>query len=75
MVKSFFGLDVKTGAKVALWTHLIENLSLYILSLLIMLHMSNNTSRNENFAKFGTVLPYQNELERHVKFRKAHFVS
>lgn len=37
MIKSFFGLDLKTSAKVILWATLVDNLILYVLSLVLMI--------------------------------------
>lgn len=66
MKKSFFGLDLKTAGKVVLMSHFIENLLMYIVSLVLMMqHPWSNVHKLQSF------LFVQEELENHVKLRKA----
>lgn len=61
MAKTYFGLDVKTAEKVVLWTHLIENVSLYVLSLVMMVNYMGEAKR------FQSVQLYQDEIANHMK--------
>lgn len=65
MVNTFFGLDLKTGAKVIIFSTLIENLIFYVLSLALML---NNSKEDES--QYRGVLLYLEEIENHVTWGK-----
>lgn len=65
MMKSFFGLDLKTGGKVIVWAHLIENIILYTLSLMVMIN-----SKKSIVDDLKTASLYQEELENHAKIMK-----
>jgi hypothetical protein len=59
-MKSFLGLDIKTGGKVVLWTHIIENTSMYILSLVFM---ANWKHADGGLRQYQSFLLYHDELK------------
>lgn len=63
-MKSFFGLDLTAGTKVVLWVHLIENVALYVMSLMLMMNYVGELKR------FQSVLLYQDELDNLLKLGK-----
>lgn len=67
MMKSVLGLDLKTGGKVVIWAHLIENIIFYCLSLILMM---NSKSVTYEYKNLRSILFYEEEIVSHVKMCK-----
>lgn len=64
MIKSFFGVDLKTGRKVILLASFVENMALYILSQLMLVESKAQIRTRE----LGSTFLHQNGLEHQEKF-------
>jgi hypothetical protein len=64
MLKTFFGLDLKTGGKVIIITTLIENVLLYVLSL------AANLESHGIESEYRGILLHLEELDSHMKWSK-----
>lgn len=65
MVKSFFGLDLKTGVKVVFCANLIECFLLYIIGLFLMI--STEQSLDESMNKFQSIDLSQDEIVNQIR--------
>lgn len=65
MAKTFFGLDLKTGGRVILWSHLFENIVIYVLSLTLMVSLRNLKLSEKSYLK--SIVLFEDELENNAK--------
>jgi hypothetical protein len=72
-MKTFLGLDLRTGGRIVLWSYIIESSTIYVLSLALMIHSTK--SNTEAPSSWKVFLLYEQELQNLVGYCKAKAIS